>query len=77
VFIRRKDYETAGLVYSVQFSADLIEWTPGVVSPTVLTDLNSTHHLEVVSVPFPSHVPVAGGGEPVAARFMRAVVAME
>ena len=77
VFIRRKDYEAAGLTYTVQFSADLKQWTPSNTSPTVLTDANSTSDHEVVGIPFPNSVPVAGGGEPLAARFMRLVVTLE
>ncbi len=77
VYIRRKDYEAAVLTYTVQFSADLKQWTPSNTSPTVLTDANSTSDHEVVGIPFPNSVPVAGGGEPLAARFMRLVVTLE
>lgn len=53
VFLRRKDYRDAGLVYSVAFSADLVGWTPHEVEPTVHTDANSTGEMEAVSVPYP------------------------
>ncbi|MCX6855567.1 MAG: cadherin-like beta sandwich domain-containing protein [Verrucomicrobia bacterium] len=51
VFIRRKDHIAAGLVYTVEFSPDLITWTASTATPTVLAD-DGTH--EVVSVPMPA-----------------------
>jgi hypothetical protein len=50
LFVRRDDYVAAGLTYTVQFSPDLIDWTPSMVDPTVLAD-NGPH--QIVSVPFP------------------------
>ncbi len=50
LFVRRNDYATYGLTYSVQFSPDLSIWTPSAALPTVLAD-DGTH--QIVSVPFP------------------------
>ena len=50
LFVRRDDYVSAGLTYTVQFSPDLTFWTPSAALPTVLAD-NGTH--QIVSVPFP------------------------
>jgi hypothetical protein len=50
LFVRRDDYTTYGLTYTVQFSPDLTVWTPSLAVPTVLAD-DGTH--QVVSVPFP------------------------
>ena len=50
LFGRRKDYAAAGLSFSVEFSADLVSWTPSTVTPTVIAD-NGT--LEAVTVPYP------------------------
>ena len=50
LFVRRDDYATYGLTYTVQFSPDLSIWTPSLAVPTVLAD-DGTH--QVVSVPFP------------------------
>jgi trimeric autotransporter adhesin len=50
VFIRRKDYVTAGLTYTPQFSANLSTWVNSAVVPTVLAD-DGTY--QAVSVPYP------------------------
>ena len=51
IFTRRKDYEAAGLVYTVEFTTDLKTWQPSTAVPT----LESEHaDLQQVSVPFPS-----------------------
>ena len=76
IFIRRKDY-AAGLTYTVHFSADLKQWTPSDVLPTVLTDEPSISIHEVVSIPFPDSVPVHDAGPPRPARFMRVSVVMD
>jgi hypothetical protein len=52
-FVRRKDYATAGLVYTVQFSADLTTWQSSVATPTVVAS-DATH--DAVSVPYPFFV---------------------
>lgn len=57
VFGRRKDFQTAGLRYTVQFSASLDVWVNSNVTPTVLTGENSAA-IEAVSLPFPSLIPV-------------------
>ena len=50
LFVRRDDYVSAGLTYTVQFSPDLTFWTPSAALPTVLAD---TGPHQIVSVPFP------------------------
>jgi len=49
VFIRRKDYQAAGLIYTPQFSADLETWRSSTAVPEILAD-DGTH--QVVSVPY-------------------------
>ncbi|MFN0075008.1 MAG: beta strand repeat-containing protein [Prosthecobacter sp.] len=51
IFVRRKDYLTAGLTYTVEFSPDLTTWTPASTTPDVLAD-DGIH--QVVSVPMPT-----------------------
>lgn len=65
VFIRRKDYIAAGLTYTPQFSADLVNWVNSAAIPTVLAD-DGTY--QAVSVPYPFFV----GGKK--ARFFRIAV---
>ena len=47
---RRTDYLAAGLIYKVEFSADLITWVGSGDSPTVIAD-NGT--IQAVTVPYP------------------------
>jgi len=61
VFGRRKNYLAAGLNYSVQFSADMTNWTTSTEIPTVLTGSGSTGDIEAVSVPYPLFIPVETG----------------
>jgi hypothetical protein len=65
VFARRRDYATAGLSYTVQFSSDLNLWTPSSAGPQVETGASNTGDIEAVSVPFPSSVPLQVGGNAV------------
>ncbi len=51
LFVRRKDYLSGGLTYTVEFSKDLIVWQPNGVTPTPLAQ-NATY--EIVSLPFPA-----------------------
>ncbi len=53
VFVRRKDHVTAGLTYSVEFSATLGVWEDSVAIPTVLADDGVN---QIVSVPYPALV---------------------
>jgi len=53
VFSRRKDFATAGLTYSVEFSGDLATWKTSASTPTVLAD---DGEIQVVSVPYPFFV---------------------
>ena len=50
LFVRRKDAASQGLVYTPQFSADLVHWQSSSDTPTVLTG-DQTY--ETASVPFP------------------------
>ncbi|HEX5791201.1 MAG TPA: InlB B-repeat-containing protein [Luteolibacter sp.] len=57
VFARRKDHATAGLTYSVQFSADMAAWTTSSDTPTLRTSPTDPADYEAVSVPYPSTNP--------------------
>ena len=60
VFGRRKDYVTAGLTYTVQFSAGLDIWVNSTDTPNILaTDTT----IDAVSVPYPFFIPTANGVE--------------
>ena len=50
-FGRRKDYVTAGLTYTVQFSNDLATWVADWTTPTVIAD---DGEIQIVTVPYPS-----------------------
>jgi hypothetical protein len=50
VFGRRKDYLTAGLTYTVQFSADLTGWQNSTATPSVIA---SDAEMDAVSVRYP------------------------
>jgi len=50
-FCRRKDQATAGLTYTVQFSADLGTWESSIVTPTVVAD-DGTYQVVTVRYPF-------------------------
>jgi hypothetical protein len=75
VFSRRKDYQTSGLIYTAQFTADLKVWEPGATQPTRLTNANSVGAMEAVSVPFPATVPLQVGGT-LAPKFFRIAVSL-
>ena len=53
LFTRRRDYIVAGLTYTPQFSADLVNWVNSTATPTVLADDGVN---QIVSVPFPANV---------------------
>ena len=53
LFIRRKDYQAAGLTYTPEFSVAMTSWTPSAVVPTLLAD-DGTY--QVVSVPYPRFI---------------------
>lgn len=75
VFARRKDQQSAGLTYTVQFSADLTHWNDSSDAPTVLTGSSNPADVEAVSIPYPDLVPVSGGsGKPA---FFRVRVSMQ
>ncbi|MCB1226345.1 MAG: immunoglobulin domain-containing protein [Verrucomicrobiales bacterium] len=61
-FVRRQTHAAEGLVYTPQFSADLVGWEDSTATLTVIAS-DATH--EVVRVPFPLLI----GGKP--ARFFR------
>ena len=66
VYGRRKDYVTAGLTYTVQFSAGLDIWVNSDVTPTVLTGTGDANPsaVEAVSVPYPLFIPFTRNGIP-------------
>ena len=64
-FVRRKTYASDGLIYTPQFSADLVTWQDSTDTPSVVAS-DATH--EVVEVPFP---PVLAGAQ---AGFFRMVM---
>jgi len=70
VFGRRTDYATAGITYTVQFSADLSSgnWTTSTDIPTDLTS-TSAGIIHAVEVPFPGLIHSASGDQK--ARFFR------
>lgn len=59
IFGRRKDYLTAGLIYTVQFSSDLVKWENSTEIPTVLMD---DGEIQAVSVAYPEHLRLAHKG---------------
>jgi len=71
VFTRRKDHASAGLIHTVQFSADLSLWTSSDTTPSRRTSDTAPGDCEAVSVPFPTTVPVTGGGAEKLPRFFR------
>lgn len=70
VFLRRKDYEAAGLSYNVEFSANLNHWTRSPIPPTVVTGPENQEAVDVLRQQFPLTVPLESG-ELVAPRFFR------
>ena len=65
IFIRRKDAAEVGLVYTPQFSGDLVNWAASAVTPTVVADGGD---VEAVSLDYPLFV---AGKE---ARYVRVAV---
>ena len=53
VYARHKDYESVHLVYTPEFSGDLLNWKASTATPTVLAD---DWRMQVVSVPYPFSV---------------------
>ena len=74
VFLRRKDHVAAGLAYTVEFSADLDQWTTSGNAPTLLTNAASSGGLEAVSIPYPATVPASAGSENLPPKFFRVSV---
>lgn len=58
VFGRRTDYATAGLTYTVQFTAGLDQWTDDATAPTVIATDGT---IDAVRVPFPNFVDSPSG----------------
>jgi len=67
LFVRRKDYVAAGLIYTPQFSADLATWVNSTAVPVVLADDGVN---QIVSVPYPAFIAKKK------ARFFRISVAL-
>lgn len=74
VFGRRKDWEAAGLTYTVQFSVDMTEgsWVSSSATPTRLTGPASSGVIDAVSVAFPNYILTPKG--PRKPRFAQVVV---
>ena len=60
VFGRRKDAASAGLTYTMQFSADNSHWVDSTATQVDVLASDST--IEAVSEPYPLFIPVTGGG---------------
>ncbi len=67
-FCRRKDFASAGLTYTIQFSADLAVWEDVAGAPVAIA---GDDQIEAVSVPFPASV---NGGAP---KFFRLVISAQ
>ena len=63
IFTRRKNHIAAGLTYTVQFSADLIEWIDDTQPATVLTGPSNPADVEAVSVPYPDLIETTSGSK--------------
>jgi uncharacterized repeat protein (TIGR02543 family) len=61
VFGRRKNHQSVGLSYTVEFSAGLNAWVASTEVPVAVTGADGAGEMEAVSVPFPALIPVAGG----------------
>jgi uncharacterized repeat protein (TIGR02543 family) len=70
VFVRRKDYQAAGLTYTVYFSADLKAWTAENTG-LFLEGENAAGTMEVLSIPYPEEVPLQGGQQSAPPKFFR------
>jgi autotransporter-associated beta strand protein len=70
VFDRRATYLSDGLTYTVQFSADLVNWETSGVTPTAIDASDST--IEVVRVPYPA--TILGGTQ--TPKFFRVLVTL-
>jgi len=57
LFVRRTDYLSAGLTYTVQFSPGLSSWQDSTDTPVVLADDGTN---QIVSVPYPAGFTAAG-----------------
>jgi hypothetical protein len=77
VFVRRRDHAAAGLTYTVEFSADLVQWTATEATPTILTNAESSGDHEAVSVSYPPSVPADGGSQNLPPRFFRVRVRID
>ena len=76
VFIRRKNFDSDGITYTVEFSADLSSWTSSMTGLQVVTGASSPGDYEAVSVPFPNTVPLQAGGSDIP-KYFRVQVSME
>jgi hypothetical protein len=74
VFGRRKDWEVAGLTYTVRFSVDMTEgsWVSSSATPIRLTGPASLGGIDAVSVAFPNYILTPHG--PRKPRFAQVVV---
>jgi hypothetical protein len=72
-FGRRKDWDTAGLTYTVQFSADLTEWVDSADTPLEIE--SGSGDIDAVYVPYPLAIPTSNGYEK--AQFFRLSVSQD
>jgi hypothetical protein len=73
VFGRRKDYQAAGLVYTLQFATELDEWVTVNTAPTVMAD-QGDDEVDAVYVPYPKFIQTSRGFEK--AKFFRVGVSL-
>lgn len=58
VFVRRDDFGSPGSVnYTVEFSSDLVTWSPSSAAPVQVADSTDDPDYEVVKVPYPFFTP--------------------
>lgn len=72
VFVRRKNYQEAGVGYITQFSATLANWVIDSTPPTRLTSETSSGDYDAVAIPFPATIDEGSGD--VQPQFFRLVI---
>jgi hypothetical protein len=73
VFARRKEWEAAGLTYTVQFSADLSEWVDSSETPTLIE--SGSGDIDAVYVDYPLFIQTEAGFEK--AQFFRLSISQD
>ena len=72
-FARRKDWQTSGLTYTVQFSADLTEWVDSADTPALLE--SGSGDIDAVYIDYPLGIQTEAGSED--AQFFRLSVSQD